>query len=78
MMFYFVCFQVLIFQQEILELDLENLFSSCEFIENVFRYGNEVEIMLVKLQMVSRFQSFNDYELQCELEENEVLYLINC
>lgn len=75
---HFVCFQVLTSQQEILELDLENLLSSCEFTENVLRYGNEAEIMLVKPQMVSRLQSLNDHESQCEPEENEVLYLTNC
>ena len=75
---HFVCFQVLTSQQEILELDLENLLSSCEFTENVLRYGNEAEIMLVKPQMVSRLQSLNDHESQCEPEENEVLYFTNC
>lgn len=65
--------KVLTSQQEILELDLENLLSSCEFTENVLRYGNEAEIMLVKPQMVSRLQSLNDHESQCEPEENEVV-----
>lgn len=68
--------QVLTTQQEILELDLSNLLSSCEFTENVLRYGNEAEIMLVKPQMVSRLQKLNDHESQCEPEDNEVIRII--
>ncbi|KAL9955084.1 hypothetical protein ACROYT_G036359 [Oculina patagonica] len=65
--------KVLTTQQKILELDLSNLLSSCEFTENVLRYGNEAEIMLVKPQMVSRLQNLNDHESQCEPEDNEVV-----
>ena len=67
-----VSLQVLTTQQEILELDLLNLLSSCEFTENVLRYGNEAEIMLVKPQMVSRLHNLNSHESQCEPEDNEV------
>jgi len=65
--------KVLTTQQKILELDLSNLLSSCEFTENVLRYGNEAEIMLVKPQMVSRLQNLNNHESQCEPEDNEVV-----
>ncbi|KAM7443236.1 hypothetical protein ABFA07_007890 [Porites harrisoni] len=65
--------EVLTSQQKILELDLSNLLSSCEFTENVLRYGNEAEIMLVKPQMVSRLQNLNNHESQCEPEDNEVI-----
>ena len=51
---------------------MSNLLSSCEFTENVLRYGNEAEIMLVKPQMVSRLQNLNNHESQCEPEDNEV------
>lgn len=67
--------QVLTTQQKILELDLSNLLSSCDFTENVLRYGNEAEIMLVKPQMVSRLQNLNDHESQCEPEDNEVIHM---
>lgn len=53
-------------------MDLLNLLSSCEFTENVLRYGNEAEIMLVKPQIVSRLQNLNNHESQCEPEDNEV------
>lgn len=65
--------KVLTTQQKILELDLSNLLSSCDFTENVLRYGNEAEIMLVKPQMVSRLQNLNEHESQCEPEDNEVV-----
>ena len=59
-------------QQQILELDLSNLLSSCEFTENVLRYGNEAEIMLVKPQIVNRLENLNNHESQCEPEDNQV------
>lgn len=68
--------QVLTTQQKILELDLSNLLSSCDFTENVLRYGNEAEIMLVKPQMVSRLQNLNEHESQCEPEDNEVIPML--
>lgn len=68
--------QVLTSQQKILELDLSNLLSSCDFTENVLRYGNEAEIMLVKPQMVSRLQNLNEHESQCEPEDNEVINIV--
>ena len=71
-----VFLQVLTTQQKILELDLSNLLSSCDFTENVLRYGNEAEIMLVKPQMVSRLQNLNDHESQCEPEDNEVIHIV--
>ena len=60
-------------QQSALELDLHNLLSSCEFTENVLRYGNEAEVMLVKPQIVSRLQTLSAHESQCEPEENDVV-----
>ena len=72
-----ISLQVLTSQQKILELDLSNLLSSCDFTENVLRYGNEAEIMLVKPQMVSRLQNLNEHESQCEPEDNEVI-LVKC
>lgn len=51
------------------------MLSSCEFTENVLRYGNEAEIMLVKPQMVSRLQNLNNHESQCEPEDNEVTHI---
>jgi len=68
--------KVLTSQQKILELDLSNLLSSCDFTENVLRYGNEAEIMLVKPQMVSRLQNLNEHESQCEPEDNEVINIV--
>ncbi|XP_068672217.1 E3 ubiquitin-protein ligase TRIM71-like isoform X3 [Montipora foliosa] len=65
--------KVLSTQQQILELDLSNLLSSCEFTENVLRYGNEAEIMLVKPQIVSRLENLNNHESQCEPEDNQVI-----
>lgn len=65
--------KVLVTQKSALELDLHNLLSSCEFTENVLRYGNEAEVMLVKPQMVSRLQALNAHESQCEPEDNEVV-----
>lgn len=70
-----ISLQVLTTQQKILELDLSNLLSSCDFTENVLRYGNEAEIMLVKPQMVSRLQNLNEHESQCEPEDNEVMHM---
>ena len=51
---------------------MSNLLSSCEFTENVLRYGNEAEIMLVKPPIVSRLQNLNNHESQCEPEDNQV------
>ncbi|EDO47729.1 predicted protein [Nematostella vectensis] len=65
--------KVLTAQQEILELDLSNLLSSSDFTENVLRYGNEAEVMLVKPQMVSRLTHLNEHDSQTEPEENEVV-----
>lgn len=65
--------KVLSTQQQILELDLSNLLSSCEFTENVLRYGNEAEIMLVKPQIVNRLENLNNHESQCEPEDNQVI-----
>ncbi|XP_067045260.1 tripartite motif-containing protein 2-like isoform X1 [Acropora muricata] len=69
--------KVLNTQQQILELDLSNLLSSCEFTENVLRYGNEAEIMLVKPPIVSRLQNLNNHESQCEPEDNQVIDFIS-
>ncbi|XP_048584896.1 E3 ubiquitin-protein ligase TRIM71 [Nematostella vectensis] len=63
--------KVLTAQQEILELDLSNLLSSSDFTENVLRYGNEAEVMLVKPQMVSRLTHLYEHDSQTEPEENE-------
>ena len=71
-----ISLQVLTTQQKILELDLSNLLSSCDFTENVLSYGNEAEIMLVKPQMVSRLQNLNEHESQCEPEDNEVIHML--
>lgn len=51
---------------------MSNLLSSCEFTENVLRYGNEAEIMLVKPPIVNRLQNLNNHESQCEPEDNQV------
>ena len=65
--------QVLKDQRSLLEVDLDNLLSSCDFVENILRFGNEAEMMLVKRIMVNRLQSLCDYKPQTEPEENDVL-----
>jgi len=60
-------------QRSLLEVDLDNLLSSCDFVENILRFGNEAEMMLVKRIMVNRLQSLCDYKPQTEPEENDVL-----
>ena len=56
-----------------LEMDLDNLLSSCDFVENILRFGNEAEMMLVKRIMANRLRNLCDYKPQTEPEENDVL-----
>ena len=69
----FIFLQVLTHQREDLDLDLSNLLSSCEFVENILRYGNEAEIMTVKKLMMSRLNELNNHQPQLEPEENDVI-----
>lgn len=54
-------------------MDLDNLLSSCDFVENILRFGNEAEMMLVKRIIVNRLQNLCDYKPQTEPEENDIL-----
>ena len=54
-------------------MDLDNLLSSCDFVENILRFGNEAEMMLVKKIIVNRLQSLCDYKPQTEPEENDII-----
>ncbi|XP_065070731.1 E3 ubiquitin-protein ligase TRIM71-like [Rhopilema esculentum] len=60
-------------QQSVLEMDLDNLLSSCDFVENILRFGNEAEMMLVKRIMANRLKKLSEYKPQTEPEENDVL-----
>ena len=54
-------------------MDLDNLLSSCDFVENILRFGNEAEMMLVKKIIVNRLHSLCDYKPQTEPEENDII-----
>jgi len=56
-----------------LHFDLDNLSSSCEFVDHVIMYGNEAEFMDVKYFMLSRLHKMNEHKPQLVPEENKVL-----
>jgi len=60
-------------QHEELNMDLDHLLTSCEFVENIMRYGNEAEIMTVKKLMMTRLHEMQTNQLQVEPEENDVI-----
>eukprot|EP00794_Sanderia_malayensis_P018206 gene18206-20024_t len=60
-------------QRSSLELDLDNLLTSCDFVENILKFGNEAEVMIVKRIMLNRMQNLVDHKPQLEPEENAIL-----
>ena len=56
-----------------LEMDLDNLVTSCDFVENILKFGNEAEMMSVKRIMLNRLQKLYENRVQSEPEENAVL-----
>ncbi|XP_066923887.1 E3 ubiquitin-protein ligase TRIM71-like [Clytia hemisphaerica] len=56
-----------------LHFDLDNVVSSCEFVDNIVLYGNEAEFMDVKYFMLSRLHALSEHKMQLVPEENDVL-----
>ena len=56
-----------------LNFDLDNVVSSCKFVDNVITFGNEAEFMDVKYFMLSRLHQLNEYKSQLVPEENDII-----
>ncbi|EDO34308.1 predicted protein [Nematostella vectensis] len=64
--------KVLGLQKDSIELELGKLTGCCDFADNVFKFGNEIEV----LQMKGRLEAFSEIEVNLEPEEDDTVQYI--